>query len=196
VSGGWLTWDRFDVAGDVAGVDKAFGKLGLTHHVTGHNLSALLSSGVLASSERRRLMGVASGKGKSEGSDMQTGGAKSVFLRVAGAPASGPSLYWDDASRLLRRSDWYAYASDHFGSLNPQSGHSVSGQTRNPATVAGFKGHGGNEVMFRHGIDLLGAEAPTRIRCASAQERSSILQMLKARGIHKLGSRTVEEVVQ
>jgi hypothetical protein len=196
VSGGWLTWDRFDVAGDAGNVDKAFGKLGLTHHVTGHNLSELLSSGVLASSERRRLMGVASGKGKSEGSDMQTGGAKSVFLRVSGAPASGPSLYWDDASRLLRRSDWYAYASDHFGSLNPQSGHSVSGQTRNPATVAGFKGHGGNEVMFRHGIDLLGAEAPTRIRCASAEERSSILQMLKARGIHKLGSKSVEEVVQ
>jgi hypothetical protein len=50
--------------------------------------------------------------------------------------------------------------------------------------------------MFRHGIDLLGAEAPTRIRCASAEERSSILQMLKARGIHKLGSKSVEEVVQ
>jgi hypothetical protein len=193
-SGGWLTWDRFDVAGDVAGVDKAFGKIGLTHHVTGHNLTELLSSGVLASSERRRLMGVASGKGKSEGSDMQTGGAKSVFLRVSGAPASGPSLYWDDASRLLRRSDWYAYASDHFGSLNPQSGHSISGQTRNPVALAGF--HGSNEVMFRHGIDLLGAEAPTRIKCASAQERLSILQLLKARGIHKLGSKTVEEVVQ
>ena len=125
---------------------------------------------------------------------MKSGGAKSVFLRVSDGPGSGPSLYWDDASRLLRRSDWYAYASDHFGSLNPQSGHSTSGQTRNPVALSGF--HGNNEVMFRHGIDLLGAEAPTRIKCASAQERSSILQMLKARGIHKLGSRTVEEVVQ
>jgi hypothetical protein len=196
VSGGWLTWDRFDVAGLIGDVDKAFGNRGLTHHVTGHNLSDLLSSGVLASSERRRLMGVASGKGMSEGSDMKSGGAKSVFLRVADAPGAGPSLFWADPSRLLRRSDWYAYSSDHFGSLNPQSGHSTSGQTRNPTTVAGFKGHSGNEIMFRHGIDLLGAEAPTRIKCSSATERSNILKMLKSRGIHTLGSRTVEEVLQ
>ena len=194
--GGWLTWDRFDVAGSIADVDKVFGTRGLTHHVTGHNLSDLLSSGVLASSERRRLMGVASGKGMSESSDMKSGGAKSVFLRVADAPGGGPALFWADPSRLLRRSDWYAYSSDHFGSLNPQSGHSTSGQTRNLTTVAGFKGYSGNEIMFRHGIDLLGAEAPTRIKCGSATERANILKMLKARGIHKLGSRTVEEVVQ
>jgi hypothetical protein len=194
-SGGWLTWDRFDVAADIGSVDKAFGNRGLSHHLTGHNLVDVLSSGVLASTERRRLMGVGSGKGMSESSDMKSGGAKSVFLRVADAPSSGPTLYWSDASRLLRRSDWYAYSSDHFGSLNPQSGHSTSGQTRNPLTVAGFKGHSGNEIMFRHGIDLLGAEAPTRIKCASAQERSNVLQMLESRGIHKLGSRPVEEVV-
>ena len=53
VSGGWLTWDRFDVAGDVANVDKAFGPRGLTHRVTGHNLAELLSSGVLASLRMR-----------------------------------------------------------------------------------------------------------------------------------------------
>jgi hypothetical protein len=194
-SGGWLTWDRFDVAGAVGEVDKAFGKRGLTHRVTGHNLTDLLTSGVLASSERRRLMGVASGKGMSETSDMKTGGAKSVFLRVSAAPTSGPSLHWADASRLLRRSDWYAYGSDHFGSLNPQSGHPVSGQTRSPVAVAGFSSNSGNEVMFKHGIDLLGAEAPTKIVCGSAKERSSILSLLKARGIDKLGGRSVEEVV-
>ena len=84
----------------------------------------------------------------------------------------------------------------HFGwrPTNPQSGHSTSGQTRNPVMLAGF--HGNNEVMFRHGIDLLGAEAPTRIKCTSAKERSSILTMLKARGIHKLGSKPIQEVVQ
>ena len=64
---------------------------------------------------------------------------------------------------------WYPGA---VASLNPESGHTTSGQTRNPTTLAGF--HGSNEVMFRHGIDLLGAEAPTLIKCSSAQERSSI----------------------
>jgi hypothetical protein len=193
-SGGWLTWDRFDVAGDAGAVDKAFAGKGLTHRLTGHNLLDVLSTGVLASTERRRVMGIKAGKGMSEGSDMKTGGAKSVFLRVASGPGTGPSLYWSKASTLLRRSDWYAYGSDHFGSLNPSSGHSTSGQSRNPATVAGFGGS--NEVMFRHGIDLLGAEAPTKIVCGSATERTKVLTMFKARGIEKLGGRKVEEVVQ
>ena len=192
-SGGWLTWDRFDVAGDVGAVDKAFGGKGLTHRVTGHNLVDVLSTGVLASTERRRLMGIHAGKGMSESSDMKSGGAKSVFLRVASGPGTGPALYWSEASTLLRRSDWYAYNGDHFGSLNAQSGHSTSGQSRNPAIVAGFGGS--NEVMFRHGIDLLGAEAPTKIVCGSATERGKVLAMFKARGIDMLGGRKVEEVV-
>jgi hypothetical protein len=50
--------------------------------------------------------------------------------------------------------------------------------------------------MFKHGTDLLGAEAPTKIVCGSAKERSGILSLLKARGIDKLGGRSVEEVVQ
>ena len=65
--------------------------------MTGHNLAELMSSGVLASTERRRLMGVGWGKGMSEDSDMKSGGAKSVFLRVYDGPGSGPSLYWEDA---------------------------------------------------------------------------------------------------
>jgi hypothetical protein len=193
-SGGWLTWDRFDVAGNAGAVDQAFAGKGLTHRLTGHNLVDVLSTGVLASTERRRLMGIKPGKGMSEGSDMKTGGAKSVFLRVASGPGGGPSLYWSKASTLLRRSDWYAYGSDHFGSLNPSSGHSTSGQSRNPATVAGFQGS--NEVMFRHGIDLLGAEAPTKIVCGSVTERTKVLTMFKARGVEKLGGKKVEEVVQ
>lgn len=194
--GGWLSWDRFDVAAAPGGVDKAFAGKGLVHRVTGKNLGDLLSTGVLASGERRRLMGVAAGKGMSEGADMHSGGARSVFLRVAGAPSSGPALYWADPARLLRRSDWYAYSCDHYGSLNPGSGHSTAGQTRSPVAVAGFPATSSNEVMFRHGIDLLGSEAPTTIRCGSAGQRSSILAMLKARGIHQLGGRSVEEVVQ
>lgn len=90
-----------------------------------------------------------------------------MFLRVGFEPSSGPALFWDDPSTLLRRSDWYAYSADHFGSLNPQSGHSTSGMTRDPAKVAGFGG-GSNEVMFKNGIDLLGEEAPSLIRCSSA----------------------------
>lgn len=195
-SGGWLVWDRFDVAADPAKAGTAFGARGFGHRVTGHNLVEILrNGGVLASTERRRVMGVSAGKGMSESSDMGSGGAKSVFLRVQSKPSSGPALFWDDPSVLMRRSDWYAYKSDHFGSLSPESGHSTSGLTRDPAKVAAFNG-GSNEVMFKHGIDLLGSEAPSLIRCGSAAERAEVLKVLAGRGISHLGSKPVSEVVK
>ena len=195
-SGGWLVWDRFDVAADPAKAGGAFGSRGFGHRVTGHNLVEIVrNGGVLASTERRRVMGVSAGKGMSESSDMSSGGAKSVFLRVQSKPSSGPALFWDDPSVLLRRSDWYGYKSDHFGSLNPESGHSTAGLTRDPAKVAAFNS-GSNEVMFKNGIDLLGSEAPSLIRCGSATERKEVLKVLAARGITHLGSKPVEEVVK
>lgn len=195
-SGGWLVWDRFDVAKDPKAVHAAFGSRGLVHHLTGRNLlDVLRNGGALASTERRRIMGAGTGTGMSESADMKTGGARSVFLRVGSKPGHGPAFYWDDPSRLLRRADWYAYPSDHFGSINPSSSHSTSGQTRNPITVAGFNG-GSNEVMFRDGIDLLGAEAPTSIVCGGAAERAKVLELLGQLGVHELGGRAVEEVVK
>ena len=94
---------------------------------------------------------------------------------------------WDDPSVLLRRSDWYAYPSDHFGSLNSASGHSVSGLTRDPAKVVTFNGN--NEVMFRDGLDLLGAEAPSRVICGSAKARDEVLAFFKTKGIPTFGAR-------
>ena len=196
VSGGWLVWDRFDVAADPKATEAAFGSRGLYHHVTGGNLGDMIRNGaVLASTERRRIMGIGAGKGMSESTDMGTGGAKSVFLRVHSKPSSGPALYWQDPSVLLRRSDWYAYNSDHFGSINNDGGHSISGMCRDPHKVAGFTG-GSNEVMFRDGIDLLGDEAPSLICCSSAPQRAGVLEALSARGITHLRGKPVEEVVQ
>jgi hypothetical protein len=197
-SGGWLVWDRFDVAASRAKVKGAFGKRGLYHRVTNQNIVEVLTNGgVLACTERRRAMGINPGKGMSEGADMGTGGAKSVFLRVGAKPSSGcdQSLHWDDPSELLRRSDWYAYNSDHFGAINPASSHSTKGMTRDPATLASFTGHS-NEVMFKNGIDLLGAEAPSRINCGSAAVRSQVLSLLASRGITHLRGKPVSEVVQ
>ncbi len=195
-SGGWLTWGRFDVEVDRAAVRTAFAGKGLTHRLTGGNIVDVLRTGVLASTERRSLMGVAPGKGMSEHADKKSGGARSVFLRVGGDPKAGPALYWSDPTVLLRRADWYAYPTDHFGSLNPASGHSTNGLTRDPGTVAKFTGGGSNEVMFRHGIDLLGAEAPSRIRCANKTQRAEVLALFAHKGITSLGGRPVTEVVQ
>jgi hypothetical protein len=171
----------------------------LHHNVSGTGkgggdiLAMLKNGGCLASTERRRHMGTPVGLGMSESADMKTGGSNSVFLR-RGKPYSGhPALVWDDPSVLLRRSDWYAYPNDHFGSLNSASSHSTSGLTRDPAKAATFSGN--NEVMFRDGLDLLGADAPSRILCGSAKARDSVLAFLKDNGINKLAGRDIVDVV-
>lgn len=194
-SGGWLTWGRFDVAGSTPELQQAWSGRCLYHKVTGHNLAAILGTGVLASTERRAVMGVSAGLGMSEDSDKLSGGASSVFLRAGPAHGtSGPALVWDNPSVLLSRADYYAYGSDHFGSVNPDSSHSTSGMTRDPFKIAGFSGN--NEIMLRNGIDLLGAEAPSRILCGSSGARAKVLGLLKARGITHLAGKPVSEVVQ
>lgn len=194
-SGGWLTWGRFDVTADPTSVRKSFGKKGLYHHVTGHNLLDIVRSGVLAATERRALMGIPAGKGMSEHADKFSGGASSVFLRVRSQPSSGPALFWDDPTVLVGRADWYAYNGDHFGAANPQGGHSTHGQTRDPHTVGGFSS-GSNEVMIRNGIDLLGAEAPSLVLCGSTSQRVEILTVLADKGITHLRGKPVGEVVK
>jgi hypothetical protein len=196
-SGGWHTWRRLDVGADRAAVKKAFGKRKLFHALTGGMSPAELirNGGVLASTERRALMGIRSGIGMSENADQTTGGARSVFLRVGGGSHSGDVFEWDDPTTLLQRCDWYAYPGDHFGALNPKSyNFSAAALTTDPLHVATFKGHT-NEVMFRHGIDLLGSEAPSRIRCSNPKRREDTLAALAARGITQLHGKPIDEAV-
>ncbi|MHC3392864.1 hypothetical protein ACLQ2E_25865 [Streptomyces lavendulocolor] len=195
--GKWLTWSRFDVTGKKAEVQEAFKGRSLTHNLNGGDLASLLGTGVLASTEKRAVMGIGGGLGMSEQADKMTGGANSVFLRVKKTPSKpgGGRLIWDDPSVLMQRSDYYAYNGDHYGAINPAHGHYNAGAiTRDPMKIAKFTGSS-NEIMFRNGIDLLGAEAPSRIVCHTAAERSSILASLTSRGITQLGGKPVEDVL-
>ncbi len=194
-SGGWLTWGRFDVAGDTGKLQQAWSGKSLHHAVSGHNLADILATGVLASTERRAVMGVATGLGMSEDSDKYSGGASSVFLRVRSHPGSSPALVWDDPAVLMSRADYYGFNGDHFGSVNPASSHNTNGMTRDPFKIATFSASN-NEVMLRNGIDLLGAEAPSRIVCGSSAKRAQVLALLSARGITHLRGKPVSEVVQ
>lgn len=195
--GKWLTWSRFDVTGSKAEIQGAFQGRSLTHSLNGGDLASLLGTGVLASTEKRAVMGIGGGIGMSEQDDKMTGGANSVFLRVKKTPSTpgGGRLIWDDPSVLMQRSDYYAYNGDHYGAINPAHyKYSAGAITRDPMKIAKFSG-GSNEIMFRNGIDLLGAEAPSRIVCHTAAERSSILASLTARGITQLGGKPVEDVL-
>ncbi|MEU1154648.1 hypothetical protein ABZ369_16740 [Streptomyces sp. NPDC005918] len=196
-SGKWLTWSRFDVTGKQSEIQGAFKGRSLTHGLHGGALASLLGTGVLASTEKRAVMGIGGGLGMSEQADKMTGGANSVFLRVKKTPSQpgGGMLIWDDPSVLMRRSDYYAYNGDHFGAINPaHHNYNESAITRDPMKIAKFSA-AGNEVMFRNGLDLFGAEAPSRIVCHTAAERTTILASLASRGITHMGGKAVEDVL-
>ncbi|MGW4894586.1 hypothetical protein ACWEQL_20270 [Kitasatospora sp. NPDC004240] len=194
-SGGWLTWSRFDVTGQADKIKEAFSGKSLTHSIGSGSMLDVFSTGVLASTEKRAVMGIGGGIGMSEGQDKKTGGANSVFLRVSSTSSAGfgGHLVWDNPSVLMGRSDYYAYNSDQYG-VSPDK-KKVSGLTRDPMKIATHTASG-NEIMFRDGIDLLGAEAPSRIMCNGQGERASLLENFKARGITHLGGKAVEDVVQ
>ncbi|MET7296871.1 hypothetical protein ABZS79_33050 [Streptomyces griseoloalbus] len=197
-SGKWLTWSRFDVTGNKVEIQDAFKGRSLTHSLNGGDLASLLGTGVLASTEKRAVMGIGGGLGMSEQEDKMTGGANSVFLRLKQTPTKpgGGRLIWDDPSVLMQRSDYYAYSGDHYGAINPAHSYYDSADiTRDPMKIAHFHPSASNEIMFRNGIDLLGAEAPSRIVCHTAAERNSILASLTSRGITQLGGKPVEDVL-
>ena len=193
---GWYTWDRFDVTGDPAATSAHFGNRVLYHRVTGNNVADIFAnSGALVATERRRVMGIKPGLGMSESADMTSGGSRVVDLRIGSSPStSGPVMIWKNPTRLLRRSDWYAYDGDHFAASSSEGSWSTNGQTRDPAKVAQFK-KSNNEILFRNGIDLTGSEAPDRIRCGSAAQRNQVLAALAAKGITHLGDRPADKVV-
>ncbi|WP_102144364.1 hypothetical protein [Mycobacterium hubeiense] len=192
---GWLTWGR--IGQSDKDLKPLFANKCISHSITGghHNLSNVLTSGVLACTERRRMMGVQKGIGMSEQSDMTSGGASSIFVRMQpkGAHLGGARLIWNSPEKLLSRTDWYAYNGDHFGAAIAGTGHSISGQTRDPHQVAKFSG-GSNEVMISHGLDLLGADAPDKVVCPASYRKTLLADLAKA-GITTIGGRPVEKVV-
>lgn len=190
--GGWLHWDRINAPSDSTFANKA-----LIHRVTGNNLADVFRTGHLVSTERRRTMGITSSKGMSETADQKSGGARGVFLRMrttAGATSSGPCLVWDKPTKILGRTDWYGYNGDHFGAAIAGTGHSVSGQTHNPAKAAKFTA-GNNEIIVANGLDLCGADAPSRVICSNSKERKALIAQLCAAGITKLGDTGIDKVI-
>ncbi|MFC4083490.1 hypothetical protein [Amycolatopsis samaneae] len=201
-SGGWLTWNRFDVGNAQSALGNAVQGRSLVHKASSAGLKAMLANGVLASTERRTMMGVQHGMGQSEEVDKATGGASSVFLRMHSTPVKpaateGPRLVWDDPERLLARADYYGANADTYGVINPAKMSQYSGHakpTRDPFTIAAFK-NPANEVMFGDGIDLLGLEGPSRILCVSTKQRNDLHAMLTAKGVTHIAGKPLDDVL-
>lgn len=159
------------------------------------------SGGVLASTELRKRMGVKH-TGVSSYEDMRTGGASYAFCFFRKNKEQRHfDIVWDPET-LLTRSDWFATRGDDFGAVNPKDPHyKPSGRTRRVEDLPDYEAATGigswrAQVMFKNGIDILGAHPPRFIFVNSEDDRLKLLASFAKVGVKELGGRPVEEIVK
>lgn len=180
-----VKWERFDV--DTAQVKTVWNdrKRILSHALQGsqERLLDVLRTGALASQSRRRRLGVVQ-TGMSEGSDVNTGGSRTVFLRNSHPGGVHHGFEWGNPEVLLARADWYGQSGDKYGAM--------SGSTRNPLDYVKHTGSG-NEIMFFDGIDIYGKHAPTRVKTASPEIRAKALKIVADKGITHVNGTPIDQ---
>ena len=144
----------------------------------------------LKCSSIRTKLGI--GGGASVSDDMVSGGADSVFARLAPKNAVGNAIYSDSFMatqyriiydiKVLERTDWHAYTSDTFGSTNPAF---MSARLSPDKFIEKMNARysPSNEIMFRNALpheDAIG------IVCQNSTFREDLLSILKAKGVSKI----------
>lgn len=132
------------------------------------------------------------GGGASVVEDMKTGGADSVFARLATKNAVGNAIYSDSFMatqyriiydiKVLERTDWYAYTSDTFGSTSPAFMNARLSPDKFIEKMNSSYSPS-NEIMFRNALpheDAIG------IVCQNSTFREDLLDILKAKGVSKI----------
>ena len=188
------------------GMHKTYQKEGLEYLWSGvrdeSSVVAMVKSGGHASSLTRIKTGF-KGNGASIATDIETGGADNVFARVATkvAQKSGRTYTESFASgsyqvlvkpSVTDRTDWYAYHDDEFGTTKENT------FSTRPSALEFFHQQninysGGNEMMFRHGIDIkdwLG------IDCKSQTHKDRLIDALKSEGITQINGTPVEKFIR
>lgn len=183
--------------------ERKHGEIALVHQVQNDAvLPKLLRNGLMATHERFRR-GVKA-VGMSSEADLGTGGADSVFVRTVTEKSLKEGR--DDEStydntvlvlkpELMDRTDWYAYASDQYGTTDP-----ATFDTRlTPDGLLERLGEQGwgwmtsNEQMFRTGISV---EAIAGVSVGSPEHREQLIASLHESGITEVNSVPVEDFVQ
>lgn len=181
-----MRWARFDTTPGAIDTSWESSNSSLIHNVSSSaNLPTMLTSGVLASQNKRKKAGVPD-TGMSEQADVTKGSSGSVFLRVANGSNKGKVRFeWSKPGSLLSRADWFAVNADVYGKYS----HSA---TKTPEALKSHS-QGNNEIMVKGGIDLFGADAPTRIHAGSPTARQQALAACKKRGVTHVNGTPIEK---
>lgn len=153
----------------------------------------ILTQGLMCTTERysRGIMK----KGMSSIDDMYTGGADSVFTRIANKSRRGEmkGAVVVFKPEVFDRTDWYSYIDDKFGSTDDESftrrlsPDTIFTELTSPQDYYSS----GNEQMFRTGI---GAGFIESIEVNSSS-RDGIIAELRSMGLEEINGRPIEEVV-
>lgn len=148
-------------------------------------------SGLLSSLQRYER-GVFT-NGMSTARDFETGGADSVFTRLATQPDRGRHgcrIIIDP--KVLGRSDWYAFEGDRYGAAGPAQypsrmlGKDIQGHARK----GGFGSS--NEVMFQHGIPVSDMKG---IVISDERHRAAVIKRLREKGIEQVNGKKLEDFI-
>ncbi len=199
VTGTGVTWERFATSPTSQAVPSG---IRYRHSGKSANLVAIVRSGGLLPTVRRRQAGFDPGQGMSEASDVKSGGASSVFTSMsknAGGikPSAGSGsqfeMIWEgeQAEAMTRRADWYGTPGDNFGATNPNDHHYTTNMSRKTESAQKWNGA---QVMFEGSIGMQ-AHAPTWIRTGSAS-RPQVIAAFKEQGLGVLpDGRKIDDVV-
>lgn len=162
----------------------------LTHVVSNDNvLPNILDGNGVLSSRNRFERGIFT-KGMSTGSDFNSGGADSVFVRIA---RKGPQEFYNTTliidAKQLGRMDWYSFPSDMFGRTSVDMLRDRNGV--NLLREMTERAFGSNETMFRNGIPTEAIKGVV----VDKYKRDSVLQMLKDAGINEVNGTPIEKFV-
>ena len=166
------------------------------HHLwtgSAKSIYRILTQGLMCTTERysRGVMK----NGMSSTTDMDTGGADSVFTRIANEARrremNGAVVVFKP--EVFDRTDWYSYNSDTYGSTDDYyfvdrlSPNTVFDEITNPNSYYSCS----NEQMFRTGI---GARFVESIEVGS-DLRDGIIAELRSMGLEEIDGKPIEEVV-
>lgn len=157
----------------------------------------ILTKGLMSTTERYSRGVIRSGH--SSDSDMNTGGADSVFTRILENPDNNITRGINSGSYMIvlkpeifDRTDWYSYSEDRFGSTDKR----VFWRRLSPDEILSkiTTEHYCllNEQMFRIGI---GANYIESIRVGGSQSRQEIITKLQSMGLEKVGDKSLEEII-
>ncbi|GEM_PF-1532389 len=160
------------------------------------SIARILRTGLMSTTERFSRGVVTTGM--SSWTDLRTGGADSVFLRLK-RWSEGEAGYVVFKPEILDRTDWYAYNMDAYGATGEHNGRSFAKNRMSPEEMLEAAKAGQlsccNELMFRTGVPPEMIETIVCGGISQKETRKSVIKELHAEGIFEVGGRLLEEIL-